>query len=57
MQMIIKAIMNFILVLGLTNATFELYKSIKKEALTKISKGSPKLSSFTQKMTGQKNAW
>ncbi len=57
MQMIIKAIMSFIFVLGFTNGTFELYKTIRKEVLTKVSKGSPRLSNFTQKMTGQKNAW
>ncbi len=57
MQKIIDLVIGLILTLGLTNATFDLYRMIKKETLTKIAKGSPRLSTFTQKMTGQKNAW
>ena len=57
MQKIIDLMIGFILTLGLTSATFEFYHMIKKETLTKVSNGSVKLSGFTQKMTGQKNAW
>ena len=57
MQKIIDLMIGFILTLGLTSATFEFYHMIKRETLTKVSNGSVKLSGFTQKVTGQKNAW
>jgi hypothetical protein len=50
-------IMGFILALGLTSVTYDFYRTLRKETLLKASKGSSKLSGFTQRMTGVKNAW
>jgi hypothetical protein len=57
MQKLVSMIMGFMLALGLTSATYDLYHTLRKETLIKASKGSTKLSGFTQKMTGVKNAW
>jgi hypothetical protein len=57
MQKLVSMIMGFILTLGLTSATYDLYRTLRKETLIKASKGPTKLSGFTQKMTGVKNAW
>jgi hypothetical protein len=50
-------IMGFILTLGLTSVTFDFYRMLRRETLLKASKGSTRLSGFTQRMTGVKNAW
>jgi len=57
MQKLVSMIMGFILSLGLTSATYDFYLVLRKETLLKASKDSTKLSGFTQKMTGVKNAW
>ena len=57
MKKLVSMIMGFILALGLTSATYDLYRTLRKETLIKASKGSTKLSGFTQRMTGVKNAW
>jgi hypothetical protein len=57
MQKLVSMIMGFILASGLTSATYDFYRVLRKETLLKASKGSTKLSGFTQRMTGVKNAW
>ncbi len=57
MQKLVSMIMGFILALGLTSVTYDFYRTLRKETLLKASKGSSKLSGFTQRMTGVKNAW
>ena len=57
MLQLVSMIMEFILALGLTSATYDFYRVLRKETLLKASMGSTKLSGFTQKMTGVKNAW
>lgn len=57
MQKLVSMIMGLILTLGLTSATYEFYRTVRKEALLKASKGSSKLSGFTKTMTGVRNAW
>jgi len=57
MQKLISMIMGFILTLGLTSVTFDFYRMLRRETLLKASKGSTRLSGFTQRMTGVKNAW
>lgn len=57
MQKLISMIMGFILTLGLTSATYDFYRMLRRETLLKASKGSTRLAGFTQRMTGVKNAW
>jgi len=57
MQKLVSMIMGFILALGLTSITYDSYRTLRKETLLKASKGSTKLSGFTQRMTEVKNAW
>ena len=57
MQKLVSMIMGFILALGLTSVTYDFYRTLRKETLLKASKGSSKLSCFTQRMTGVKNGW
>ena len=57
MQKLVSVVMGFILALGLTSASYDLYRTLRKETLIKASKGSTNLSGLTQKMTGVKNAW
>ena len=57
MQKLVSMIMGFILALGLTSATYDFCRTLRRETLIKVSKGSTKLSGFTQKMTGVKNGW
>ncbi len=57
MQKLATMIMGFVLILGLTSATYNFYRMLKRETLLKASKGSSRLSGLTQRMTGIKNAW
>ena len=57
MQKLVSMIIGFILALGLTSVTYDFYRTLRKETLLKACKGSTKLSGFTHRMTGVKNAW
>jgi hypothetical protein len=57
MQKLVSMIMGFILAIGLASVTYDFYRTLRKQTHLKASKGSTKLSGFTQKMTGVKNAW
>lgn len=57
MGKIIDLMLNLILILGLSSASVKFLQMVKRETLIKAAKGLPRLSTFTQQLTGQKNAW
>lgn len=54
MKTVIDAIVGFLMLLGIGSVSLSLYKTVQKEALTKVHKGLPSLERYTEKLTGAK---